>query len=518
MAVRMSGLVSNLDTEGIISSLMSVQKLKQTKIENKITKLEWKQEKWKALNTKLYSFYTDSLSKLRMQSSFSTKKVSSSDESVATVTASNSAPEGTHTLKVQQLASAQFVTGKQLTTDENSKAISTSTKLTDLNMTAGNTITVTAGTKTKTLEVTASTTVADFLSTLKNSGLNASYDTTQKRFFISSKESGYANAFSLSATTGSELSGLGLSTISKTDNGDGTTSVSIGSSGSMVAPKDAIYYYNGVKFTGSSNNISINGLSVTLKGTTSGLDTTNTEADDEVITLGVTNDTDAVYDMVKNFIKGYNELLKEMNTDYYAESASGYTPLTDDEKEAMSDTEVEKWETKIKDSLLRKDDSLGSLLNTMKTKMSASVKIDNKSYSLSSFGIQTSADYTEKGLLHIDGNSDDSLVASNTEKLKAALNNDPDTVMMVLTGIAGELYSSMSDSMSSNSMRSALTFYNDKDMKSTLTEYNDDLDDMQDRLQNMEDRYYAQFSKMETALSKLNSQSSSLSNMLGTSS
>lgn len=517
MAVRMTGLVSNLDTESIISSLMSVQKLKKTKIENKITKLEWKQEKWKALNTKIYSFYTDSLSKLRMQSSFSTKKVASSDESVATVTASNTAPEGTHTLKVKQLASAQFVTGSQLTTDENSKAISTSTKLTDLNMTEGNTITVGAGTKTKTLEITSSTTVNDFLNTLKSAGLNASYDTAQKRFFVSSKESGYDNAFSLTATNASELSGLGLSTITKTDNGDGTTSVSIGSKGSLVAPKDAIYYYNGVQFTGSSNNISINGLSVTLKGTTAGLDTTDT-ADDEVVTLGVTNDTDAVYDMVKNFITGYNALLKEMNTDYYAETASGYEPLSDDEKEAMSDDEVEKWETKIKDSLLRKDDSLGSLMNVMKTKMSSSISVDGKSYSLSSFGIKTSSDYTEKGLLHIDGNSDDSLVANNTDKLMTALTNDPDTVMEVLTGIAGDLYSSMTDSMKSTSMRSALTFYNDKDMKKTLTEYNEDLDDMEDRLQDVEDRYYSQFSAMETALSKLNSQSSYLSNLMGTSS
>lgn len=516
MAVRMSGLVSNLDTESIIGAMMSAQKMKKTKIENKITKLEWKQERWKALNTKLYSLYTDTLSKLRMQSSFGTRKVASSDETVATVTASNSAPEGTHTLKVKQLASAQFVTGSQLTADENSKAISSSTKLTDLNMTAGNTITVTAGSKTKSLEVTESTTVADFVSTLKSAGLNASYDTTQKRFFISSKESGYDNAFSLTATTASELSGLGLSTITKTDNGDGTTSVSIGSMGTMVAPKDAIYNYNGVEFTSSSNNISVNGLSITLKGVTSGWGTTDT-TDDEVITLGVTNDTDAVYNMIKSFITKYNELLKEMNTDYYAETASGYEPLTDDEKEAMSDDEVEKWETKIKDSLLRRDDTLGSLLNMMKTKMSSSVTIDGKSYSLSSFGIKTSVDYTEKGLLHIDGDSEDSLVASNTEKLKAALTNDPDTVMKVLSEIAGGLYSSMSESMKSNSMRSALTFYNDKDMKNTLKEYNDDLKDMEDRLKDVEDRYYKQFSAMETALSKLNSQSSYLSNLMGTS-
>lgn len=514
MAVRMSGLVSNLDTDSIIGALMSVQKFKKTKLENNITKLEWRQDKWKALNTKLYSFYTDNLSKMRLQSSFSTKKVSSSDETTATVTASNAAPEGTHTLKVKQLASAQFVTGDKLTTDENAKVISTATKLTDLNMTAGNTISVTAGTTTKTLEVKAETTVADFLNTLKEAGLNASYDTTQKRFFLSSKESGYANAFSLTATNASELTGLGLSEITKTDAGGGVYNVSGGSNIKLISPQDSIYYYNGVQFTGSSNNVSINGLTLTLKSTTSGLDTVS-EADDEVVSLNVTNDTEAVYSMVKNFVTKYNELLKEMNTGYYADTAKGYEPLTEDQKKAMTDDEVTKWETKIKDSLLRKDDSLGSLINSMRSKLGASVTVDGKQYALSSFGIKTSSDYTERGLLHIDGNTEDALVANNDDKLKTALSQDPDTVMKVLNKIADNLYSSMQDSMKSTSLRSALTFYNDKEIKKNLTDYKSDLKDYEEKLQNMENRYYKQYSAMETTLSKMNSQSSNLASMLG---
>lgn len=515
MAVRMSGLVSNLDTDSIIGALMSVQKFKKTKIEGKISKLEWKQEKWKALNSKLYSFYTDNLSKLRMQSSFSTKKVSSSDETIATVTASNSAPEGTHALKVKQLASAQFVTGDKLTVDENSKAISATTKLTDLNMTVGNKITVTAGTKTQTLEIKDTTTVNDFVASLKDAGLNASYDANQKRFFISSKESGYANAFSLTATTASELTGLGLSEITKTDAGGGVYNVSGGSNISLIAPKDAIYYYNGVEFTGSSNNITINGLSLTLKGTTAGLDTVST-ADDQVINLNVSNDTEAVYGMVKNFVAKYNELLKEMNTQYYAENANGYTPLTAEQKEAMTDDEVTKWETKIKDSLLRKDDSLGSMINAMRSKLGSNVTVDGKQYALSSYGIKTSVDYTERGLLHIDGNSEDSSVANNEDKLKTALIQDPDTVMKVMNKLADNLYSSMQESMKSSSLRSALTFYNDKELKSSITDNKEELSKFEERLQKLENRYYRQYSAMETALSKMNSQSSYMSSMLGT--
>ena len=81
MPIRMTGLISNLDTEGIIKELMGAQNLKKTKIENKITKLEWKQEKWKELNTKIYKLYTDSLADMKTEGTYLTKKASSSNES-----------------------------------------------------------------------------------------------------------------------------------------------------------------------------------------------------------------------------------------------------------------------------------------------------------------------------------------------------------------------------------------------------------------------------------------------------
>lgn len=519
MAVRMSGMVSNLDTESIIAALMSAQTSKKTKIENKITKLEWKQDIWKELNTKVYSFYSDTLSKFRLQSSFGTKSASSSDETKATVTAANNAPEGTHTLQIKKLASSQFVTGAQLSTDTNSKAITTSTKLTDLGMTAGtsNIISVTAGDTTKTLEISSTATVSDFTQMLKDAGLNASYDTTQKRFFISSKDSGYDNAFSISTSGTVDLTKLGLSTLTTTTNTDGSVSVSGGTNITLVEPSDAEFIYNGATLTSKTNNVTANGLTFTLKNVTEGVDTEST-SDDEVISLSVSNDTQAVYDNVKAFLKSYNELLEEMNDLYYADTAKGYEPLTDDEKEAMTDDEVEKWETKIKDSLLRRDDNLSSVLNTFKSSMSGSVKIDGKSYSLASYGIATSSDYSEKGLLHIDGDEDDSTTSSEDDMLMTALTNDPDTVAEVLTTLAGKFYTTMTKSMSSSSLKSALTVYNDKEMKTTLSDYEDDLDTMEDKLEDMETRYYKQFTAMETALSKLNSQSSSLSSLLGTSS
>ena len=81
MQIRLSGMISGLDTDAIVKELMSAQSMKKTKIEQKKTKAEWKQDKWKELNTKLYALYTEQVGKLKLQSSYMTKKVTSSNSS-----------------------------------------------------------------------------------------------------------------------------------------------------------------------------------------------------------------------------------------------------------------------------------------------------------------------------------------------------------------------------------------------------------------------------------------------------
>ncbi|MDD3172609.1 MAG: flagellar filament capping protein FliD [Herbinix sp.] len=517
MSIKLSGLISGMDTDSIVTELMKAERMKSTKIENKVTKLEWKQDKWKTLNSKIYSFYTDSLSKMRFKGSYNTKDVTSSDDSKVTVTADSTASVGTQTLKIKQLASAQYVTGTQVAADDNGKAIGRSTLLTDLGFSDAdsNTIIIDGGTGQEFLEVGTDTTVGNFIDACKKAGVNATYDSTQKRFFLSSLSSGIANAFSLEATTADSLTNLGLTDITTTES-DGKVTVDSGSL-SHIDPSDSIIEYNGATLTGTTNTITANGLTFNLKGVTDGSSTEDI-SDDKVINLSVTNNTQAVYDMVKSFVTGYNELLKEMNNEYNADSAKGYDPLTDDEKEAMTDTQIEKWETKIKDSLLRRDDNLNSVINLMRTEMGGNVTVNDKSYSLSTFGIGTSSIYTEKGLLHIDGNSEDSSVSGTTDKLKKALSEDPDTVTSVLSTLAGNLYSSMTDKMKSSSIKSALNFYNDKEMTKTLKDYNSSLKTMETKLTTLENKYYKQFTAMESAMSKLNSQSSSLTSLLGGSS
>lgn len=758
MPIRMTGLNSGLDTESIIAALMSAQRTKQTKVENKRTKLEWKKEKWASLNTKIYNFYTNSLSKMRMASTYMTKAATSSNNSKVTAKATTSAATGSYSVAVKQVASAQKVTsGKlkgarvrddkgELVKDSSGKYVyeegnvTSKTKLVDLQdagFGAGTQIKVSAGDKTVFLGVDEDTTISDFVGKLNDAGLTASFDEKQQRFFISSAKSGAGNKFtitsasmsngqqdatkalkdligydSLSAanknTADSIMAGLQtgksvddviekLTTLANdysdkearrkatevytagakadiingfddevkkslkkeednnyqvtdeerikylkdkgfkldtsnnkpqaeaikeaigkyadkeaakrvksdnyeykakiedainngftkadieavkstfknsgvelgknedgneidytfnsrmdrtlevnkniddaakeyhkqmnsflADNADGTVSGNgnaldalglknvngnedekdpDGTKMAVIAAADTQIEYNGATLTSDTTNITVAGLELNILSTTSPGETVN---------ISVTNDTSGVYDTIKEFISEYNSLLKEMNTFYNAGSAKDYDVLSDEEKDAMSDSEVEKWEGKIKDSLLRRDSTLGAIVSSFKDKMMGTyTSPSGRRFALSSIGISTSKDYKEGGLLHILGDEDDSEYADKKNVLRSMLDEDPDAVVGVLTSLTESLYSDLQKKMSATRMSSALTFYNDKEMSSQLSDYKDEISKWQSRLDEMEDKYYKQFSAMETALANIQSQQNSLASMLG---
>jgi flagellar hook-associated protein 2 len=498
--IRMSGLISNMDTESIVEQLMTAQRTKLTKIENKKTKLTWKQDKWKELNTKIYKLYTDQVSKMRLQGSYKTMTATSTNETAVSVTASTSASAGSYNIAVNQLASAQMVTGSKIGT---SATVASST-LESLGLSTESTVKI----NNKDIQVSKSMTISEFVSKCKDAGVNANFDSG--RIYLSSKESGENSAFKIE--------------------GDSTTLdvLGLGAAATTISAKDSKIVYNGVLYKQATNTLNVNGLTINAKEVTdaSVIDDPDPTKNKSLTSLNgsvvtVSKNTKATYDMIKNFVKEYNSILKEMNTLYYADVAKGYEPLTDEEKEAMSDDQIEKWETKIKDSLLRRDSSLGNVINTLKTSMSSSVEINTKKYSLSSFGISTSTDYSEKGLLHIYGDADDSTYADKTDKLMKALEEDPDTVIAAFVGteekpgIITNLYNSMNKAMKTTSLSSALTFYNDKEMTKQQTRYSKDISNMEDKLQTMEDAYYKKFTAMETALAKLQESTSALSSLMG---
>lgn len=872
MPIRITGLNSGLDTEAIISALVSSYSYKTNKYKKAQTKLSWKQDAWKTLNTKVYSFYT-SLDSLRFSKNYNLKSTKVSDSTKATVTASSSAPNGTQKLNILKVAQAGYLTGGKL-----DDSTTTGTTLAELGYTGGNgTITLTKGDGTKkNIEVSQGTTVNNFINSLKEAGVNASYDDINKRIFVSSKDTGKDNDFTL---TGGNVDGanaltkLGLNVKSDATDatyktymqyyGDGTQSgitakvneaikayqdaqtayktadaknsnisAGYGYASAYAAMKDAfaksglseaeqdqmvklvqmsatdraqsvmdsngniyktektnddgsvIYSYtdasgnksyiqsettdsvtkyytatasevkynkitasdgneysedenglyvdkegkkyfvdgsnlvettgrkvngswektadgktvafeaskkeeatktvytkdsnelsnaksgttaytdlakkaqdemklsdedmssylstlttnvgtvntyentadttledsneysrksiidkvhtayaqnaaqgvtdltntfaaaiatnkttmntsqktmdnnqvladiaamedstekdaaiasfvkqvqsahdianntsieyntdakkidgcdaeitlNGIQYTGSTNNFSVNGLNITAQVVTG-------DGDANAISITTSTDTQGIYDKIKDFLSQYNSLINEITSLYNADSAKGYEPLTDDEKDAMSDTEVEKWEQKIKDSLLRRDDNLESLMSAMTSAMSGAVEVNGKKMYLSNFGIKTlgylNAPANQQNAYHIDGDEDDANSSGNADKLMTAITNDPDTVINFMQGLAENLYDSIHKKMQSSSLSSIYTVYNDKEMASEYSDYTSIIKKWEEKLQDKEDYYYKKFSSMETALSKLNSQTSSLSGLFG---
>lgn len=719
MAIRLSGMVSGMDTESLVSALVSSYKLKKDNLVKAQTKLSWKQEKWKTMNTSIYSFYSGKLSSTRFSANYNLKTSSVSNDKYAKVTASSSAVNGTQRLKVKQLASTGYLTGGKITAADGSK-ITGSTKMSDITGSTDGSISIKTGSGVKSIDITEDMNVNQFVAKLKEAGVNASFDENNARFFISAKDSGADNDFSLVAndTNGlNALKSLGLFSVSKEDkdndtdyaeykrlaaltegsdayntelegmytkitakdtaksyadkynaaknkldaleaddtwdhslsfedyiadiknktpgmldefdsykvekkDSDGNTVkdedgnvvyeyntddmdeevktayeqavkkkasneslikvydqsvkaiedtkdyVSIDDDGKAVADENnekvlqevsdtnvanqanakvlldskiamantvindvenaeedktadsktkAVRIYgqdseielNGATFTNNTNDYSINGLTIQAMEVT---------GNDEV-TITTNTDVDGIYDMIKGFLKDYNDLVKSIDVAYNAASSKGYEPLTSDEKDAMSDDEVKKWEDKIKDSLLRKDSTLGSVLDTMKNDMARSFKVGDKSYSLSSFGIATlgyfNSPENETGVYHIDGDKDDTKTSANTDKLREMISSDPDTVISFFSQLSTQLYSDLGKKMATSSTSSAYTVYNDKQMNTQYSEYNTKISAAEDKVTTWEDYYYSKFSAMESALAKMNAQSSSLSGLFG---
>lgn len=542
--LRMTGMYSGMDTESIVSQLVKTKSTKVTNLKNEQKKLEWKQTAWQDLNSKIYNMYSKTLSNLRLTSAYSKKSTVSSDSTKATVVASEGAVNGTQTLQVNKLAKSGYLTGAKLdgktttTTGTDGKDVTkvvnweTTDKLSEIdsNLT-GKTISLTTGTgtdaKTTDIEITADMTINDLVAKFKDAGVNASFDTTNQRFFINSTGTGSAKNFTLTSDDSTALASLGLD--------PNTTYTDInGSKNSCVKieGQDAEIVLNGATFVSDSNTFSINGLTINTLGVT-----------DEEISLVTSTDYDGIYNTIKDFLTEYNDLINEMDKLYNADSARKYDMLTNDEKDSMTDDEVEQWEDKIKSALLRKDNSLYNVMNTLTTTMMDGYYENNlsdkqkknmsaseisawykenggKKHYLSDYGIGTlsyfEAQDNEHHAYHINGDADDEFTSTKEDKLKAAIAEDPEGTANFFATLCKTLYSKLDETMSESTEYSSIyKVYNDKQLKKDYKDYTTKIRDAEDELNDYEDRWYNKFSKMEVALSKLQSQTSSISSMLG---
>nr|WP_296463247.1 flagellar filament capping protein FliD [uncultured Acetatifactor sp.] len=283
------------------------------------------------------------------------------------------------------------------------------------------------------------------------------------------------------------------------------------SEATRIEAEDAEIDLNGVIYHSDKNTFAINGLTLTVNATTDS---------SETVTITTEDDTNGIYDVIKGFLKEYNTLINKMDKLYNADSAKGYEPLTDEEKDAMSDSAIEEWENKIKDSILRKDSVLGTFANEMKLIMMGGVEVDGKMMYLSNFGIGTlsyfSAPDNERNAYHIDGDPDDENTSGNADKLKSMIANDPDTVVSFFTKLSQKMYDKMFDLMKSKEgYSSAMTVYDDKKMQKDYDDYTTKIKELEKKLADYEDKWYAKFAAMETALAKMQNNASAVTSLLG---
>lgn len=279
-----------------------------------------------------------------------------------------------------------------------------------------------------------------------------------------------------------------------------------------IGGNDAEITLNGVSYTSASNTFTINGITIEATGVTG-------EGVNNAITINTSVDTQGIYDKIKDFLTEYNNVVNEMAKLYNAESAKDYEPLTDEEKDAMSEEQIEKWENKIKSALLRRDTSLDGIMSAMVNSMAQSIEVNGEKLSLSNFGIQTlgylNAAENEHYAYHIDGDEDDSNTSGKKDKLMAAIQEDPDKICEFMKKLASNLYTSIDNKMKSTELSSAYKVYNDKELDSQLDDYAEMIEKWEDKVAEQEEYYYDKFSQMEVALSKLNSQTSTLSGLFG---
>ena len=534
--MRMSGMNSGMDTQSIVEQLVQAKSVKKEKLEKEQKKLGWKQETWKGLNTKLFSLY-NKFGDLKMQGTFQGKKASIVNSSIASVTADSNAVNGTQTLAVKQLSKTAYLTGGEITSD--STNVTGSTKLGDLlgndaftQQVDGTDIYATnykvykdaSDTTGKDVILRSDMTLDEAAEAFSEAGLNASFDSNTHRFFISSKTDGAAGQFKITdGDRNNETDVLSADSAGSTNkaytllNSLGLTKEAAGDG--YIEGKNAKILLNGAEFESNTNNFQINGLNITAtkesdyNATTNTYDTTN---------ISVATDVDGMYNTIKDFLKQYNEIINEMDKLYNADSAKGYEPLTSEEKESMSEDEIKDWEQKVKDSLLRRDDNLSSLISILKDSMAASYTTSSgKSYGLTSFGINTLSYFeaadNEKGAYHLDGDADDEKTKGNDDKLRSMLSNNLQDTMDFFNALSKNVYDKLQSAMTRiPDYRSFQTLYDDKMMQTEYDNYTKKIKEQEDYISDYEDKWYDKFAKMEKAMSNVNAKANALGGLFGT--
>lgn len=375
-----------------------------------------------------------------------------------------------------------------------------------LGMTAGELSSMTInGKKLSDMGILETDTLSKMITKINDSGVGAtaSYNSVSDKFVITATKEGTTNTLNLSADFKTKM---------KLD------------TGTYTAAENAVLSLNGVEIVKDSNSFTIDGLQITLNGEHAALD--------GPINIGMKVDSTKVIDQIKGFLDTYNGLIKSVGDQLSEKVYRDFKPLTDEQKEAMTDKDIENWEKKSKSGLLKGKTEIESILTRMRQALSE--KVEGVGLTLEQIGIDTTSNYVDRG----------KLVIEDEQKLKNAIENNYSDVVKLFSnesdktysdkanaserykenGLANRLYDIMEDAVStrigSDGKRGTLVEYaglentatvSENVLSKRISEYDTKISQLLVYLENKETYYYNMFSRMETAINKMNAQSSAFS-------
>lgn len=503
MVLRIGGLASGMDIDTLVEQLMTAERVPLDKINQKKTYTEWQRDDYREMNSLLLDLDNTIFNGVAKQASFIKKTVAISNSDALSVKNVNSTIDFSGSIKINQLASA--ATMQSYTT---SRITDSSKKLSDFGIEENQTIKISAITKDGVMQekpfeltITKDDTLDSVISKInKDSGVTAFFDPVSKKFSITAKNTGdIANDAPeiILSDDGESPNKFFNNILGMNSNNNLAAERGAGTSGS-----NAKVEYNGLEIIRPSNTFTINGVEFTAKKLTT-----------EAVTFSSTPDVDGILDTITQFVNKYNELVDKIRTKTTETKYRDYQPLTDAQKEDMSEDEIEKWEKLAKSGTLKNDSILNSVLTKMRSNFSSPVSGTSTYSQLSQIGISTTANYLDGGKLTI-----------NEDKLRAAISADPNAVYELFQkdgatsseqGIARRLR---------DTLKTAMTDITDKAGKTTsvnntftlgkvLNNYASQITRFEDKLKLIENRYWARFTAMETAINKANSQSTYLTSM-----
>ncbi|MDU3520666.1 MAG: flagellar filament capping protein FliD [Clostridium saudiense] len=488
---RITGLATGMDIDEMVTNMLTGEQSKIDKAEQKKQTQTWQQEIYRDVITDvkgLYDKYFTATSADYILSSkvFTNMTVSSSNSSVITATASAGASSVNYKFEVSQLATApKFSSTKD--------GLAKTSNLGDLGLTGETTFKINYGEESSEITIDKDDTIESLISKINASTdgkIKASFSEMTGKFSIESTTTGSESKLQIigestdesgTAKGALEFLGIGNSEVLGTD-----SKVNVfDSSGNIIREG----------MTNSSNTFTLDGITYTLNGTTNA---------NETVTLTSTQDTQSTVNTMKAFIEEYNSMLDNIYSLVTEKKNTDYDPLTDAQKEEMSETEIEKWEEKAKAGILRNDSGLRSFVEDMKTAVYGS--LGDLGISLSDIGITSVSDYNKPGQLALDEEVFTKALEENGELVYKATTAALEKIKTVTYNYAGSSASVFAKKAGIEKTSTAVNNIFSEQIKKQETKIKELITKMEEK----QEALYAKFASLESSMNTLNSQMSYL--------